>query len=236
MWWVSCCSASHTTRAWRLEVAPRLESWERAGHPSQQALLAYLEHVEAAVAPNMRQHAGHAVALRLTAGLPADVALIGAGGDLDNYLYPVVRRLGADRVASAWARKLHGGSSICVQAAAPAVGDATAGWNSARARTTRSSQSRGWKGDIAAQLPPAVAPEGTVELQIAFRAGPQRNWTALWKPAIDALGAILRVDDAIRPFSPRDDRITRLGLHHNMALELDHAVELGVWWRRATCP
>lgn len=216
-----------------LGVNPRLESWERAGHPSQQALGAYLEHVEAAVAPSVRQHAGNAVALRLTVGLPADVALIGAGGDLDNYLYPVVRRLGADRVASAWARKLHGESSICVQAAAPTTEDATAGWNSARARTTTSSQSRAWKEEIAAHLPPVVVPEGPVELQIAFRAGPQRNWTALWKPAIDALGAILGVDDAARPFSPRDDRITRLGLHHNIAPELGHAVELGVWWRPA---
>ena len=42
------------------------------------------------------------------------------GRDLDNYLYPLVRRVGADRIAAAFARKLHQpGSTIAAGSATP---------------------------------------------------------------------------------------------------------------------
>jgi hypothetical protein len=67
-------------------------------------------------------------------------------------------------------------------------------------------------------------------MELAFRVGPGREWTNLWKPAIDALGGILGLAGT-RPWHPRDDRITALSLHRTIDDALVHAVELGVWWR-----
>lgn len=219
-----------------LAVQPRLESWERTGHPAQLALGAYLDHVEAAVNPHLRELRQRDLAVSLAVGLPSGAPLVGSGEDLDNYLYPVVRRLRPGRFASAWAVKHHGRSTICVQPAAVAPDNTTRGWGFASARTTRSSQSRAWKEEIAAQLPATQPVDGPVELQLCFRVGPHRNWAALWKPAIDSLGAILGTDQPERQFNPRDDRVTRLALHRNIDPELGHAVEIGIWWRPANAP
>jgi hypothetical protein len=48
---------------------------------------------------------------------------------------------------------------------------------------------------------------------LAFVAGPRRAWANLWKPTIDALGAILGRDDGAREWNARDGRIIDLGLH-----------------------
>ncbi len=128
-----------------LAVQPRLESWEAAGHPAQIALGEYLDHVETALAPQLQRHMGRDLAVRLEVGLPPGARLIGAGQDLDNYLAPVMRRLGPDRFASAWAGKHHGRSTILLQPAVHAPADVLGAWSFALARTTCSSQSRAWK-------------------------------------------------------------------------------------------
>ena len=58
------------------------------------------------------------VAVELTVGLPGTVSLIDGGRDLDNYLFPVARRLGPARVAAIFGRKIHG-PSLAVGPAEP---------------------------------------------------------------------------------------------------------------------
>lgn len=82
-----------TSNAVPLDVQPRLESWEGRDHPSQTALQTYLDHVEDTVGRELVAVRGDA-AVSLDVGLPHDRPLTGGGGDLDNFLYPVVRRLG----------------------------------------------------------------------------------------------------------------------------------------------
>ena len=221
-----------TSNAVPLDVQPRLESWEGRDHPSQTALQTYLDHVEDTVGRELVAVRGDA-AVSLDVGLPHDRPLTGGGGDLDNFLYPVVRRLGPSRFAAAWATKKHGRSSICAQSAVPASRDLPAGWRFAAVRTTKASESRAWKQEVAGQLPAVEPSLGAVELQLCFRVAPQRNWATLWKPAIDALGTILGVERPENPFNPRDDRVTSLGLHRNVDDDLRHTVEIGIWWRSA---
>jgi hypothetical protein len=76
-----------------------------------------------------------------------------------------------------------------------------------------------------------VLSPGPVAVHIALRVGPHRNWANLWKPAIDALGGVLGVDNPAKPFAPRDDRITDLGLQQSIDPSLGHAVLVDVWWR-----
>jgi hypothetical protein len=102
---------------------------------------------------------------------------------------------------------------------------------------TASSATGAWKQQLAAGLAAStnlwVLPPGPVAIHIAFRVGPHRNWATLWKPAIDALGGVLGVDNPTKPFAPRDDRITELGLQHSIDPSLGHAVQIDVWWRPA---
>src|SRR5262245_10455182 len=92
-----------------LGVEPVLASWDRAGAPSQVRLARFLDHAEAVVAPMMAS-AGP-LALELAVGLPAEVPLLSGGRDLDNYLYPLVTRLGAGRFCAVVGRKFHGSPS-----------------------------------------------------------------------------------------------------------------------------
>jgi hypothetical protein len=55
--------------------------------------------------------------------------------------------------------------------------------------------------------------DGPVRLDLAFLVGENRNWLALWKPTIDALGPLLGHDSGADEWNPRDGRITQLGLH-----------------------
>jgi hypothetical protein len=56
-----------------------------------------------------------------------------------------------------------------------------------------------------------------------------RNWSTLWKPAIDALGPLLGMPDPNHPFRPSDDRIVDLTLHRNVDDALGHDVVVTVW-------
>jgi len=156
-----------TSNAVPLDVQPRLESWEGRDHPSQTALQTYLDHLEDTVGPELVAVRGDA-AVSLDVGLPHDRPLTGGGGDLDNFLYPVVRRLGPSRFAAAWATKKHGRSSICAQSAVPASRDLPAGWRFAAVRTTKASESRAWKQEVAGQLPAVEPSLGAIELQLCF--------------------------------------------------------------------
>ena len=152
--------------------------------------------------------------------------------DLDNYLFPLSRRLMKNRnlaLGSVWATKSAGVTSSirCEPAsahAAPEVVDYRA-----TIRTTASARTRAFKQQIRGQLAGSHEMDaGPVSLEIAFAVGSRRNWINLWKPTIDALGGLLGWTRPDREWHPRDGRITELGLHRTIlpALGTDVVIAL----------
>lgn len=174
--------------------------------------------------------------LSLTVAVPASLSLDAGGRDLDNYLLPIARRLGHARFVSAWAAKEHRERSLVSVGRAQAAPHPDGSWRFAGAETTEPKASPAWKRDIDAQMRRQVheRASGPVELQISYVVEPRWNWTELWKPTIDALGAIL--GDGRRPFHPLDDRIVLLGLHRRAQHRASRSTTLRVWWRPATRP
>jgi len=211
----------------RHSVKPQLASWERAGHPSQVKLGRFLGHVDAVAGPVLAAVSGR-VAVELIVGFGDGVSLIDGGHDLDNYLFPVAQRLGPERVAAIFGRKIHGPSSLAVGPARPGTAGASAQFS---ARIAGSYERTRWKQQLHDRLAVQAAPldPGPVGLDIALTTGPGRNWASLWKPLIDAFGPVLGEDPA-RPFHPRDDRIVRLGLHHTIDTGIAHDVIIDAWW------
>ena len=95
----------------RQSVKPQLASWDRAGLPSQVKLAHFLAHVDAIAGPVLATVGGRVVA-ELIVGFSDGVSLTHGGHDLDNYLFPVAQRLGPQRVAAIFGRKIHGPSSL----------------------------------------------------------------------------------------------------------------------------
>jgi hypothetical protein len=213
--------------AMRQSVKPQLASWDRAGHPSQVKLGRFLAHVDAIAGPVLATVSGR-VAAELIVGFSDGASLIGGGHDLDNYLFPVAQRLGPQRVAAIFGRKLHGPSSLAVGPARPDTAPAPPQFS---IRMTGSYVRREWKqqlhGRLAAQA--ASIEPGPAGLTIALTTGPGRNWASLWKPLIDAFGPVLG-EDPTRPFHPHDDRIVSLGLHHTIDTSIAHDVIIDAWW------
>jgi hypothetical protein len=91
-----------------------------------------------------------------------------------------------------------------------------------------------WKERVRTALEAAgaeIMPAGPVELRVAWRCSPQRNWVWLWKPTIDAMSPILGQSDLENPYNPSDDRILRLCLHVFYDESMKHAVDVAIWWR-----
>jgi hypothetical protein len=211
-----------------LAVPPALESWDAADHPSQARLAAFLDRVETVAAPDVADVAGR-VAFELVVGFDAAVPLDSGGRDLDNYLYPVARRLGPLRLAAAFGRKAHGPSTLAV---GPAEAEPAVAPPQFTTRLTSSYDRPAWKQTLLDRLAAAGCrplPAGPVHFDIAISTGPGRNWTNLWKPSLDSLGPLLGYDPAW-PFDPHDDRIVALGLHHTLDAHLGHDVTLQFWW------
>lgn len=210
-----------------LPTAPRLDSWDAAGSGSQTALSAYLEELERLAAPLVASTNG-ALAFALDVALPKDTDLLDQR-DLDNYLLPAVRHLTkafGRHFVSVVGTKRHGSTSFF------GIGPAHAANRedvrpSHQLRTTASSEATAFKQQIADALYGAapVAP-GPVALDIAFGVGPARSWINLWKPTIDALGALLGASSPARPWHPQDGRVVRLSLHCFVDPALGNAVDL----------
>jgi hypothetical protein len=217
-----------------LTLAPTLASWDRHDHPSQRALSAFLDSLDPLLHSALQQLTSP-VALALDIGLPKGTQLTSGGRDLDNYLFPIVARFGPARFAAAFARKHHGLSTIAIGPAQSADDDPPGHWAHGSALLTVSSDTAAWKHQLVAGLARSsnvqVLPPGPVAIHIAFRVGPYRNWANLWKLAIDGLGGVLGVDNPAKPFNPRDDRITDLGLQRSIDPSMGHAVQVEVWWR-----
>src|SRR5690242_5470882 len=172
--------------ALRQSVKPQLASWDRAGHPSQVKLARFLAHVDAIAGPVLAAVSGR-IAAELIVGFGDGVSLVDGGHDLDNYLFPVAQRLGPQRVAAIFGRKIHGPSSLAVGPAQPDTAEATPQFST---RMTGSYERREWKQKLHDRLAAQAASidPGPVELTIALTTGPCRNWANLWKPLIDAFG------------------------------------------------
>jgi hypothetical protein len=211
----------------RQSVKPQLASGDRAGHPSQVKLGRFLGHVDAIAGPVLAAVSGR-VAAELIVGFSDGVSLVDGGHDLGNYLFPVAQRLGPERVAAIFGRKICGPSSLAVGPAQPDTAQATAQFST---RIAGSSERKQWKqrlhDRLAAQA--ATIDPGPAGLTIAVTTGPGRNWASLWKPLIDAFGPVLG-EDPTQPFHPHDDRIVSLGLHHTIDTGIAHDVIIDAWW------
>jgi len=213
----------------RQSVKPQLASWDRAGHPSQVRLGRFLAHVDVITGPVLASVSGR-VAAELIVGFSDDVSLIDGGHDLDNYLLPVAQRLGPERVAAIFGRKIHGPSSLAVGPARPDMARATPQFST---RMAGSYERKQWKQELHDRLAvqAATIDPGPAGLAIALTTGPGRNWARLWKPLIDAFGPVLG-EDPTRPFHPNDDRIVSLDLHHTVDTAITHEVIIDAWWTR----
>jgi predicted RNase H-like nuclease len=88
-----------------LSTSPVLESWNARDHPELLRLRQFLDHVgELVTVSDDDQH----LALDLRIGLPESTSLTSGGGDVDNYLFPIARRLGAARFDAVFGCKGHG--------------------------------------------------------------------------------------------------------------------------------
>ena len=211
----------------RQSVKPQLASQDRAGHPSQVKLARFLAHVDAIAGPVLATVSGR-VAAELIVGFSDGASLIDGGHDLGNYLFPVAMRLGPERVAAIFGRKICGPSSLAVGPAQPDTAETTPQFS---ARMAGSYERREWKQQLHDQLAvqAATIDPGPVGLKIALTTGPGRNWASLWKPLIDCFGPVLGEDPA-QPFHPHHDRIVSLGLHHAIDTGLGHDVIIHAWW------
>jgi hypothetical protein len=102
-------------------------------------------------------------------------------------------------------------------------------------RTSVSAEKPAYKEAIRNQVTATTPlPTGGVVLQLAFIVGPGRAWANLWKPTIDALGAVLGRDDGAQEWDIRDGRITELGLHCTIDPDHGHDVEIAIRASMAT--
>lgn len=206
-----------------LAVKPQLASWDVGSHPGQLKLKAFLAATEELLTPLPTGP----LALRLDVGLDPSVSWLDHH-DLDNYLFPVTGHLAKStgrEFVSAWATKSIAPTSfVRVEQAQPAASAITH-----HLRTSASSDSVQFKQQIHDQLWYASElPDGPLTLEVAFVVGPHRNWLNLWKPTIDALGPLLGAAEGAKQWSPRDGRITRLGLHRAVGAKLKNDVLIGL--------
>lgn len=224
-----------------LTLPPRLASWMRKDHPDQIRLGAYLDSLNPLVLPVLEAEVS-TLALELRVGLSGAQGLLTGGRDLDNFLSPIVHRFGPRRFVAAIGHKAQSSTStLCVGPARPASAVLVAGWHYAVISATADDMSLAWKEEVASALPVETQelPPGPVEMHVSFRGARQKlmkgNWHEYWKPTIDALGRILGEENPIRPYNPRDDRITSLGFHRVIEGS-GKPMRIHLWWRSATLP
>src|SRR5262249_45780793 len=138
----------------RHSVKPQLASGERAEHPSQVKLRRFLAQVDVIAGPVLAAVSGR-VAAELIVGFSDGVSLIDGGHDLGSYLFPVAQRLGPQRVAAIFGRKIHGPSSLAVGPARPDTAKASPQFS---ARMAGSYERTGWKQELYDRLAVRAAP------------------------------------------------------------------------------
>lgn len=170
------------------------------------------------------------VAVELSVGVPEGSSLT-EGGELDNHLLPLVSRLGQRRVPAVFAHKRHASASTLTFEAARLRPDDEP--PRMTARLTAAVEDVAWKEqlrDACAAVDHAPPARGPLSLDLAFTVSSLRDWTSLWKPALDSLGPVLGVADPDTPWAPRDDRVVSLGLHRTVDGSVGLDVVLSAWW------
>jgi len=211
-----------------LSAVPQLTSWDSAGSPGQVKLGEFLDYAQAAAAPILAAIDGP-LAVELNVGLRDELPLTSGGRDLDNYLFPLAKRLGPARIAAMFGQKVHGPSFLAVGHAQP---DHVVSSPQFSTQITGSYVRPEWKATLRErllQIQHAVLAVGAIGMTIGITTEPGRNWANIWKPLIDAFGPVLG-ENLERPFHPNDDRITSLGLHHNVNTAIGHDVIITAWW------
>jgi len=222
---------------------PKLASWNANSDPEQIALQRYLDDIELLLDP-LPQSSRLFLHMEIDVGQPEKLL---HHHDLDNYLYPVVQRLGASHFTFISAiKRIGGGSYLQIGQAKPAnVSLEKEGWTSFPHDTGGVSLEKPiWKENIRGALKDAVKAQqiyplkpGAVELQLVWKCSSQRNWISLWKPTIDAMGPVLGEPDPHHPFHPNDDRIVSLALYLNIDNSIGWSAQIGLMWRpSATSP
>lgn len=206
-----------------LRKAPRLASWNTASDPDQMRLREYLEDTAELLAPTMVSTGPWTLVLDV--GLPHGRDLVDMA-DLDNYAYPLATRLRNEHLVSVWCTKRHADTSRALVAPAE---ETAAPDRTYTVRTTASAQTKAYKEQIRTAVAGASEiVQGSVQLHLGFVVGPQRNWTTLWKPTIDALDPLLGRTREDRDWHPKDGRITELALHVNADPTLGHDVVVSI--------
>jgi hypothetical protein len=214
---------------------PLLAQWEKATHPAQQRLEAYLAWIASQLSPLPTGPEP------LFLDLQVDVherSRLTHHYDLENYLTPLFGRkyLAPSRFVIVTAqKKVGGGSHIAIGPVQAITKDEFgAGWGHFSYRTKRGADT--WKASLRSALiasNPEPLPPGPVEVILAWRCSPRRNWVTFWKPTGDTLGPVLGEPLSTKPFSPNDDRIVRLALHRMPTENMGDALDIGMWWRPA---
>jgi hypothetical protein len=214
-------------------ITPQLASWDKSSAPSQIRLKAYLRQIMNEVIPVPTDNAP--LFLHLDVDVQKQSYLL-KHHDLENYLTPLfgAHLLDAKRFFLVTARKyVGGGSQLLLGVAQPARDNKLVEvWNHFEFTTRGSVQSKQWKENLrnalAATNPIPLNTPG-VEVQIAWTCSPKRNWVSLWKPTGDCMGPILGEKNALRPFSPEDDRIINLKFHCTLDNTLGNDVHIAMW-------
>lgn len=216
------------------DLNPQLASWDKKTHPSQLRLQAYRQPVIAQLTPFLPESDPLYLHLDVDVAKPEHLL---RHHDLENYLTPLfgLRYLPPARFVLVTARKFFGGGSrLEAGIARPASIDMPHDWQHFAYTAHESLQSKQWKENLrtalAASTPLALSAPA-VEVQIAWRCSPRRNWTMLWKPTGDCMGPILGEDNPLRPFSPNDDRIVELKYHCALDITMGNHVQVDMWWR-----
>lgn len=214
-------------------IEPRLASWNKKTDPEQIALSCYFDTLVGDFGPLLAGRDG--LFLHMDSDVKVPDYLL-HHHDLENYLTPVVARLGSAHFTLASARKdVGGGSRLTVGEAVPREMSADPqGWDHFSYPAGSGPTKTAWKAglrDALAVTHPRLLPAGPVETHLAWRCSPRPNWVWLWKPTGDAMGPVLGEPDTKRPFNPADDRITFLGLHLNPDESMGNDVDVGMWWR-----
>jgi len=206
---------------------PLLACWEAKSHPAQIRMQAYLDEIEGACRGALLP-AG--MSLTFFVGLGENPRWLEAS-DLDNFLYPVVHRLGAARFAAVRGVKSQAAESSILISDEPVGAGGLAG-PAVTLRLDGSYTTEGWKVRFREKLLKAgctPAPPGPVELHVHIGCSPSRKWANLWKPILDSCGPFLGEPAGAR-FSPFDGRITDLTLTWTAQPELGDSVWVGLWW------
>jgi|GEM_PF-510661 len=227
--WALWAEGGRTHHLRRLE--PHLASWNAGNDPAQVRLRVYLEAVARDLGPLPETASPLFLHLDVDVGKPERLL---RHYDLENYLTPLIARLGPQRFSLVSATKRVGGGSELFLGWAVPLASSPNGWQHFSHNTTGSASTPQWKADLRAALKESgagQAPPGPMAVQLAWRCPARRNWVSFWKPTGDAMGPVLGEPDSRHPFNPADDRIVAIHMHRCIAESAGNDVRVGMWWR-----